>query len=63
MFSRQLENDFQHLLLENEACRHLQMFSIFTPLRGDGAAEHRRPTRAVGACRSRGGVVGLVLFE
>jgi hypothetical protein len=33
MFSRQLENDFQHLL-ENEACRHLQMFSIFTPYGG-----------------------------
>jgi hypothetical protein len=30
MFSRQLENDFQHLL-ENEACRHFQMFGIFIP--------------------------------
>jgi hypothetical protein len=33
MFSPQLENDFQHLL-ENEACRHFQMFSIFTPYGG-----------------------------
>jgi len=33
MFSRQLENDFQHLL-ENEACRHFHMFNIFTPYGG-----------------------------
>jgi hypothetical protein len=33
MFSRQLENDFQHLL-KNEACLHFQMFGIFTPYGG-----------------------------
>jgi hypothetical protein len=33
IFSRQLENDFQRPL-ENEAGRHFQMFSTFTPYGG-----------------------------
>jgi hypothetical protein len=33
IFSRQLENDFQQPV-ENEVCRHFQMFSIFTPYGG-----------------------------
>ena len=37
------------------------MFSIFTPT-GGGAAEHRRPTRALGA-HGRGAVVYRVRFE
>jgi len=36
--------------------------SAFSPPTGDGAAEHRRPTRALGA-HGRGAVVYRVRFE
>jgi hypothetical protein len=51
MFTRQLENDFQGPL-ENEAGRHFQMFSVFTPY-GGTAPLIRRPTPAVGAWQPR----------
>ena len=43
-------------LLENEAYRHLQMFSVFTPYgpTGHRAGEHRRPSQPVKGCCSRG---------
>ena len=34
---------YKPLPARRQEIRHFQMFSIFTPLRGHGAAEHRRP--------------------